>query len=113
MIKVYFKINKSLVFGGQGVKTQKLQIYDVIENFQIQSFGNPNTLIYCPVHCGHDDIIFAALLSVDSESRAFKNSPAASPSKIARGYISGTVDLTSLTLSESFSGHKRTPYAKF
>ena len=77
MIKVYFKIKKSLIFCGHGVKKQKPKIYDVIENFQIQIFGSPNTIICCPVHCGHDGMLFTALSSVDFEIKAFKNSPAA------------------------------------
>ena len=77
MIKLYYKIKKSLIFGGHGVKKQKSKIYDVIENFQIQNFGNPNTLICCPFHCGHDGMLFTALSSVDFEIKAFKNSPAA------------------------------------
>ena len=77
MIKVCFKIIKSLIFCGHGVKKQKLKIYDVIENSQNQNFGNPDTLICCPAHCGHDGMLFTALSSVDFEIKAFKNSPAA------------------------------------
>ena len=77
MIKVCFKIKKSLIFGGHEVKKQKSKMYDVIENFQIQNFGNPNNLICCPVHCGHDGMLFTALSSVDFETKALKNSPAA------------------------------------
>ena len=61
MIKVCFKIKQSLIFGGHGVKKQKLKIHDIIENFQIKNLGNPNTLICCLVHCGHDGMLFTAL----------------------------------------------------
>ena len=77
MTKVCLKIKKSLIFGGHGVNKQKSKIYDVIENFQIQNYGNPNTQIFCPVHCGHDGMLFTALSSLDFEIKAFKNSPAA------------------------------------
>ena len=79
MIKVYFKTKKSLIFGGHGVRKQISKIYDVVEIFQIQTFGNPNTLTCCPVHCGHDGMLFTALYlhTVDIEIKPFINSPAA------------------------------------
>ena len=78
MIKLYFNIKKkSLIFGGHGVKKHKSKIYDVIENFRIQYFGNPNTLISCTVHFDNDGMLFTALSSLDFEIKAFKNSPAA------------------------------------
>ena len=77
MIKVCFKTKKSLIFCGHGLEKQKSKIYDVIENFQIQNFGNPNTLVCCPVHCGHDGMRVTALSWVDFGIQSFQNSPAA------------------------------------
>ena len=77
MIKVGFKIKKYLIFGGHGVRKQKSKIYGVTEDFQIQNFGNTNTLIYCQVHCGSDRTLFTALSSIDFQINGFKNSPAA------------------------------------
>ena len=58
-------------------------------------------------------MLFTSLYSVDFEIKALKNSPAARPTKIARGYISGTVDFTGLAMPKSSSGHKRTLQAEF
>ena len=47
-------------------------MYDVVENFQIQNFGNPNGRKYCQDHCGHADRLFNYVYGIDFEIRASK-----------------------------------------
>ena len=63
---------------------------------------------YTATPYGHDGVIFTAIHLFNFEIRAFKNSPEAWPGKIPRRYISGTIVLTGLTMSESSFGHSRT-----
>ena len=55
-------------------RNKKTKMYEVIENLEIQNFGNPNIPKYCQVHCGHDDMLFTALYWADLEMGISKDS---------------------------------------